>query len=33
LQAKPGAAKVMETTPLEDTVPDLIETIENGVAT
>jgi 2-(1,2-epoxy-1,2-dihydrophenyl)acetyl-CoA isomerase len=33
LQAKPGTAKVMETTLLEDLVPDLIETIENGIAT
>jgi 2-(1,2-epoxy-1,2-dihydrophenyl)acetyl-CoA isomerase len=33
LQAKPGNAKVTKTTPSEDHVPDLIETVENGIAT
>jgi 2-(1,2-epoxy-1,2-dihydrophenyl)acetyl-CoA isomerase len=33
LQAPPGNAKVSETNPLEDSVPDLIETIEDGIAT
>ena len=32
LQAKPSNAKVMETIPSENPVPDLIETIENGIA-
>ena len=33
LQATPGNAKVDKTIPLEDHVPDLIETVENGIAT
>ena len=33
MQATSGNAKVTETNPLEDSVPDLIETIENGIAT
>src|ERR1700678_2644258 len=33
LQATPGNAKVSQTTPPEDQVPDLIETVENGIAT
>ena len=33
LQARRVTAKVTETNPLEDSVPDLIETVEDGIAT